>query len=467
MPQEIPLPLSIGHRVYAHISSPENGVFLGTIAAVDTVEHTYRVVFDRNTIGSQTVADYNIKSLNACQIVPIKAYVQTYRPKSTQITPHKFLQTPTNTMYLLDELSNTGLTTPQTSNLIIQSHLSSNLLNDPMLGVSSPLKLLDDPLHHYMTANSATTDPNSNGLLGGFPIRLLVSITRLNKILNVKKEYIKKLSDLNTEAEYIKVNKNYYSREFQLKYASLIIDIEKLNKDLSDYLVGVQRYCEEYAPDFKIFFKNLGSNNSENIYKKSLIEAREMVTRLNKTAATAPTSSSSCIVRTPGVIDLIKKLTSIMLQIRDYANATPIGTINETLMDNMSTTDDTATGTTNTNDLNEKTSQPQASIFDTNTYVDTKSINLTIDDIKSKLSSTNRKLFEDKVQVHVNHIQTALNYYSKLHAFKETDDSLIELINNRSAATVTSNTSDIIKSMINDDNSNSSSSSCSSSSTSY
>ena len=446
------MPLSIGHRVYAHITSPESGVFLGTIAAVDTVDHTYRVVFDRSIIGSQTVADFDIKSLTPTQTVPIKAYVQTYRPKSTQITPHKFLQTPTNAMYLLDELSNTGLTTPQTSNLIIQSHLNNNLLNDPMLGVSSPLKLHEDPLHHYISVNNQhTNDHNNGGLLGGFPIRLLVSITRLNKKLNVKKEYIKKLNDLNTEAEYIKVNKNYYSKEFQLKYASLIIDIEKLNKDLSDYLVGVQRYCEEYAPDFKTFFTNLGcNNNSDNIYKKTLIEAREMVDRLN-----VPTNASTNIVKTTSVVDLIKKFTSIMLQIRDYANATPIAnSIN--LETSTDSNENFETGNTNSTINNE---QHQFSFDALNAYVDTKSINLTIDDIKSKLSTSNRKLFEDKVQVHINHIQTSLNYYSKLHAFKETDDTLIEMINNRTVISkdTAAASSEMIKSMISHNDSSSSS----------
>jgi hypothetical protein len=64
IPQEIPVPLSIGHRVYAHVSQPEEGVFLGTIAAVDPIEHTYRVVFDRSNLGSQTVSDFDIKVTN-------------------------------------------------------------------------------------------------------------------------------------------------------------------------------------------------------------------------------------------------------------------------------------------------------------------------------------------------------------------------------------------------------------------
>lgn len=87
LPGAIPLPLSIGNRVFAHITRPEEGVFLGTIAAVDPVEHTYRVVFDRASLGSQTLADYEIKSLNPpVQAIPLRAYLQTYRPKMTPIS---------------------------------------------------------------------------------------------------------------------------------------------------------------------------------------------------------------------------------------------------------------------------------------------------------------------------------------------------------------------------------------------
>lgn len=90
LPGAIPLPLSIGNRVFAHITRPEEGVFLGTIAAVDPVEHTYRVVFDRASLGSQTLADYEIKSMQpSVQAIPLRAYLQTYRPKiaTPLITP--------------------------------------------------------------------------------------------------------------------------------------------------------------------------------------------------------------------------------------------------------------------------------------------------------------------------------------------------------------------------------------------
>ena len=33
--------------------------------------------------------------------------------------------------------------------------------------------------------------------------------------------------------------------EFQRRYANVILELEKLNKDLNEYLTGVQEYCQE------------------------------------------------------------------------------------------------------------------------------------------------------------------------------------------------------------------------------
>lgn len=165
LPQEIPLTLSIGHRVYSHISYPEEGVFLGTIAAVDPCEHTYRVVFDRLSIGSQTVYDYEIKSVTPVQTIPIKAYLQTYRPKitaSTQssqslmLTPHKSLLTP-NQNSLFDDLSSININNPAfAASLLLQS--------DPMIGISSPFKLGLDCLSG-LNSQFQTPLVNSSGII--------------------------------------------------------------------------------------------------------------------------------------------------------------------------------------------------------------------------------------------------------------------------------------------------------------
>ena len=159
LPQAIPVTLSIGHRVYTHITRPEEGVFLGTIAAVDPVEHTYRVVFDRSSIGSQTVPDYEIKSLKPIQTIPIRIFMQTYRPKlSTNYnnnrsdTGNNLSSAAFNSPNLHSILLNTPLNrlTPSLNNIFLEdlnnpaiaSALMFQTSVDPMLGLlSSPFNL--------------------------------------------------------------------------------------------------------------------------------------------------------------------------------------------------------------------------------------------------------------------------------------------------------------------------------------
>lgn len=193
LPQEIPLTLSIGHRVYAHITNPEEGVFLGTIAAVDPIEYTYRVVFDRQSLGSQTVNDYEIKSVSQAQTIPIKAYIQTYRPKvnansSLALTPNKLnavlnssqsLMTPNSNLnlgstsfnnLLADDLNSLNMTNPNVAALLFQSNI------DPMLGIGSPFKLgnesIGDLRSQFQTpqphASNGSVSNGNGGLLGGY-----------------------------------------------------------------------------------------------------------------------------------------------------------------------------------------------------------------------------------------------------------------------------------------------------------
>lgn len=126
----------------------------------------------------------------------------------------------------------------------------------------SPFKLSLDSISGFLNQfqtpqlNSTNIITNNNlgatasipGILGRYPIRLLVMITRLNKILNVKREFVAKLNALNTEAEKLRANNEPITRDYQTNYAILVLDLDKLNKDLSDYLNGVQRYCEDLVP---------------------------------------------------------------------------------------------------------------------------------------------------------------------------------------------------------------------------
>jgi hypothetical protein len=533
MPQEIPITLSIGHRVYSHVSHPEEGVFLGTIAAVDPCEHTYRVVFDRASLGSQTVYDYEIKSLTPLPTIPIKAYIQTFRPKVNSnlsqqsslmmlMTPSKLnasigiagncttsstivnseninasfasqINTPllsatsllgTNQLIfdknlsagmntlLMDDLNNLNSTNPSfAAALMFQSNV------DPMLGnVYSPYKLNTPLGRDSSILNGSSSATNASvAVLGGFPIHLLLMVTRLNKILNFKKDYVNKLNKLNREAERIKASDRlYYNKEFQLNYATVVLDLEKLNKDLSDYLIGVQRYCEEIMPEsFTKLKTNIITAQSktkpimERANEAYLIEAKKLFNRLNHRVSKPAEQENVASNSGSHLQDQI--------EIKENQNETGNGLIDSNL-NNLNLSDNNSSCTTNENDdtVIERTQLRQqqekfialektkliksnhvanliekvtALLMQLGDFVDStaladnsnipsqklnsdhshlsflpfsaKSLDESINSIKKTLlSETNVQLFENKVQVHLNHIQSSLSYHNRLQAFK-------------------------------------------------
>ncbi|RNA41334.1 lin-9 -like protein [Brachionus plicatilis] len=374
LPQEIPVTLSIGHRVYTHICHPEEGVFLGTIAAVDPVEHTYRVVFDRSNIGSLTVHDYEIKSVTPVQTIPTKAYIQTYRPKSIPFSNAANFSA-------INSQSN-----PKTSSGLHDEIAEAQLNADPLSEL-----------------NEAT-----NGRLGCFPVPLLLTVTRLHKILNVKRDDIKRLSELNSEAERLKASNEKYSKEFELSYAEVVNELEKLNKDLNDYLYGVQNYCEE-ALDVKLeenLFKMKGYYTRQSLELLGSIGngptgAHKLEENLNKIKLSEASENEvsqilASKLKSAHLSSLVIKMTSLMLQLKDLASSA----------DKKSSSD-----SKDVEDFSEKESAPFMSFS-------VKSLNESIDEIKKSLKySENVELFEDKVQVQINHIQSVLCNFNRLYAF--------------------------------------------------
>ena len=40
--------------------------------------------------------------------------------------------------------------------------------------------------------------------------------------------------------------------EFQKKYANIVLELDNLNKDLNEYLIGVQQYCQEVSHKMRL-----------------------------------------------------------------------------------------------------------------------------------------------------------------------------------------------------------------------
>ncbi|XP_053316675.1 protein lin-9 homolog [Spea bombifrons] len=324
LPEEIPLSLVIGTKVTARLRGQHDGLFTGQIDAVDTQNSTYRVTFDRNGLGTHTIPDYEVLSNEPHETMPIAAFGQKQRPSRMFMTPPRLHYPPT-------------FQTP-----IMES--------DPLLG-QSPWK-----------SKISSTDGET---IGGFPVEFLVQVTRLSKILMIKKEHIKQLRDMNTEAEKLKSYSAPINIEFQRRYATIVLDLEQLNKDLNKVLHKVQQFCYELAPEQGLQPANQPTSMKQRCEK----EAQEMVRQANTT------STGQLCVQNESLTELISRLTAILLQIKCLAEG---------------------------GDLNS---------------FEFKSLTDSINDIKSSINPSNISCFQNNVEIHVAHIQSGLSQMGNLHAF--------------------------------------------------
>ncbi|KAL9955438.1 hypothetical protein ACROYT_G036766 [Oculina patagonica] len=332
LPEEVPLPLVIGTKVTARLREPQDGLFTGQIDAVDTVNYSYRVTFDRPGLGTHSVPDTEVLSEELHDTMPISSFLQKERPRTAAFSP---AYTPPRLLPAGGDVN------------------SPNMVHDPLIGASPGRLRLQD----------AISQQGQGGTLGGFPIRFLILVTRLSKILLVKKECIEKLRDMNTQAEKMKSYQEPIDKEFQRRYAAVVLELERLNRDLNEYLTGVQEYCQELAPE-----QGVQSMDQPTSVKRRCDEEATKVVEENNA-----TMGLSAITSQP-LIQIVSSLTSLMLQIKSLAE----------------------------NDLN---------------TFEFKSLTDAVDEIKKSIDPSNISCFQNNVEIHVAHIQSGLSQMGNLHAF--------------------------------------------------
>lgn len=336
LPDEVPLPLVIGTKVTARLRKPQDGLFTGQIDAVDTANYSYRVTFDRPGLGTHSVPDIEVVSEEPHETMPISSFLQKERPRTAAYPP---AYTPPRLLPAGADLS------------------SPNMVHDPLIGASPGRLRLQD----------AISQQGQGGTLGGFPIRFLILVTRLSKILLVKKECIEKLREMNTQAEKMKSYQEPIDKEFQRRYASVVLELERLNKDLNEYLTGVQEYCQELAPD-----QGVQSMDHSSSVKRRCDEEAARVVQESNVGQIAPTSQP--------LMKIVSSLTSLMLQIKSLAE----------------------------NDLN---------------TFEFKSLSDAVEEIKKTIDPSNISCFQNNVEIHVAHIQSGLSQMGNLHAFSSAGSS--------------------------------------------
>lgn len=320
LPKEIPVPLVIGTKVSARLHKPQSGIFTGQIDAVDSTASTYRVRFDVPELGTHSVLDIDVQSNECEETMPISAFALKERPRLANVPTFNSVRRKLSTIC------------------------------DPLLS-NSPTRV---QLQEVLDKGDQT--------VGGFPIKFLALVTRLSKVLSLKREYVDKLKNLNSEAEKLKSYQLPIERDFQRKYAEVVLELERLNTDLNNYLKQVDEYC-----------LNINSNQGvhsldqlEGLQKSCEKQAKLIVENLR--------IDDDHDVENGSTVALIANLTALLLQVKMLAES----------------------------DINS---------FEFKSLVDS------VQEVKKTIDSTNVSSFQNNVEIHIAHIQSGLSQMGNLQAF--------------------------------------------------
>lgn len=231
LPEQIPLSLVIGTRVTALLHKPHEGLFAGTIDAVDTASHGYRITFERDNVGTQTVPDYEVLSNDPPEFLPLTSFQTRIKPRLPILKSPKFLET---------------------------------------LGhqVAEALGSKTDGLNHDHLTSPTDGEEASNSQ---YPMKLLALMVRISKILTMKKKRIYELKSMNDEVERLHSLDQRVPFELKKSYASTILDLEKLNNDLDDHLKAIQIFSCDLSIDISCI------PDPESIKQRCASEAKELL----------------------------------------------------------------------------------------------------------------------------------------------------------------------------------------------
>ncbi|CAL8093554.1 unnamed protein product [Calicophoron daubneyi] len=400
----VPMPLIIGTRITARVRYPTDGLYTGKVDAIDSLRHCYRVTFDKSALGTRSIPDYEVLSILPQETIPLSAYKTQHKAsrnlfmsparllaqsalqgKRHHLHHHKFahgavgpgapgdLHVNDCPLCQAEAASASGEGATLRTTLSSGFGANSGLLNTPL---KLPAISSGDVAASMGSAALSLNESSGSRLLlneadiyGGYPMKFLVMVTKLSKILEVKRRCVDELQDLNDEAERKISNKAKLSLEFQHTYLTLVIHLERLNKELNQYLAHVLQYANEIAQEHGVAPLEQAADFKQRCDEDSY----EIVSRM-KNMQLRPNSSEPQGLQNLKNMDLITKLAGLLVQVRS-----------------LSEQEGAAYGCT--------------------------SIQESLRDIKSTIHSSNLHVFENCVEICVHHILSGLCNLSNLNAF--------------------------------------------------
>lgn len=276
IPSEIPIQLVVGTKVTARVRSPQDGLFTGVVDAYDTSNNTYRITFDRQGLGTQSIPDYEVLSNDTPETLNRQSFLQMF-----------FASVPN------DHTNRTGKPEPEA-----------------------------------MDANHI--DKELEGMLGEYPVELLEQVVRFKKLLKFKKTEVYQIRDMNSEAERRQLYGEPYDRAFQKKYAGHILRLEKINKDVNTVLASLSVNLKKLSVTSENMSSQLYALSPSDLQQETYIAAQEIVDTVNK-------KNGNKIVDDQPVVSLITDLTALVLQIKTLSHSSrsayEVEVLNKTMSD--------------------------------------------------------------------------------------------------------------------------------------
>ncbi|VDD95831.1 unnamed protein product [Enterobius vermicularis] len=291
LPLRLPRPLVVGAKIYARVRQPKDGIYAGTIDAV--LPDSYRVVFDKEEmIPPQIIKDSEVMSEQRVELLSLTYFLEQNRASM----PSSLIK------------------------LGSAQQLMSSRFGDSRL----PFGRHDSMSYSKLGIPRRLPVNARDEKVGNFPVRMLVILVKLAKLIELKRGFVKQLTDLNDEAEKTNLFSNSYPATFQTKYAQLVIDLETLNKQMQSYLNGVNEYITQLLPQLS---EVTVTSRPETLRKLCQTHAVQIVKHCN----------NGLNVKKKRALDLITSLIALLLQVRSLGQqrctAYDLHTLAESLTD--------------------------------------------------------------------------------------------------------------------------------------
>lgn len=289
LPANLPRPPVVGQKIYARVRFPKDGIYAATVDAV--TDDGYRLLFDDENIPTCVSKDYEVMFDQPAELLSINYFIEQNR--TNRRSDANKTATAQFGHHLLYPASGNGFLTAPT----------------PVIDATGKMVSVQTYMGQQQAEASANMGLNSkisiakDEKVGNFPVRMLVILVKLCKVIEYKKQLIAQLTMMNDTLEKMNMLGNEYPEELKVQFSQIVLDLETVNRLFRNYLAALQTHYNTLLPHLS---EPQPTDRPELLRRTCNTHAFQIVKHCN----------TELNVRDKRILHLITSLTSIMLQLR-------------------------------------------------------------------------------------------------------------------------------------------------------